>query len=240
MCVIAIKPHNVPLDDAAMNRLKNCWDVNPDGAGIMYRDQGKVAIYKGYMTWRRFKRAIRRHNLRNRGTVVFHFRIATHGAVIPQMCHPFPASSRLDDLLATGIRASMGIAHNGIITSVPKHEYLSDTQVYIQQRLMQIPKRDRLDDMATTGSKFVVMTPTSLTTVGKFEEEAGWFYSNDSFDGWTWNMNWSGGWYRQSFFKAEREETMCLYCGDDTDDLIYMICDICKENPYAKIYGGGV
>lgn len=54
MCVIAYYPANV---DAKKATLENCFDNNPDGAGIMYQANGKVIITKGFMTFDAFYEA---------------------------------------------------------------------------------------------------------------------------------------------------------------------------------------
>ena len=76
MCVIAYKPRNVEVD---MEVLKNCWDKNSDGAGLMFAENGKLKIAKGFMKWRSFRRYIKKRGMKTFTDlpVAFHFRIAT-------------------------------------------------------------------------------------------------------------------------------------------------------------------
>jgi hypothetical protein len=43
MCIIAIQPMGVKIKEST---LKNCWDANKDGAGIMYVENGKIIVNK--------------------------------------------------------------------------------------------------------------------------------------------------------------------------------------------------
>jgi predicted glutamine amidotransferase len=184
MCVIAVKSLDATLDQTAMETLKRCWDENPDGAGFMFVDGDEVVIHKGYMSWRAFRRAVNRQRLAERGTVVFHFRIATQGVIDSEACHPFPVSDNIRDLKARSIRSSSAVAHNGIITSMPKHKRYSDTQLFIRDVFAQTDMEDGIKEMFDTGSKFAVMTPDEVTLVGKFIDEDGWSYSNESYMDW--------------------------------------------------------
>ena len=54
MCIIVAKKKEVDLP--SIDTLETCFDHNSDGAGLMYVDNGKVVIDKGYMTFKDFKR----------------------------------------------------------------------------------------------------------------------------------------------------------------------------------------
>jgi len=43
MCIIAIQPKTKKISNSI---LKNCWDNNDDGAGIMYAIDGKIIVRK--------------------------------------------------------------------------------------------------------------------------------------------------------------------------------------------------
>lgn len=47
MCIIAYAKQNVEFN---ANELINCWNNNPDGAGVMWTDEKGVHIKKGLMT----------------------------------------------------------------------------------------------------------------------------------------------------------------------------------------------
>ena len=138
MCVVAVKNVGVafPNDDL----MKAMWDSNNDGAGFMYTKNGKVHIEKGFMKYDDLMRAVR--DLKKRvdivnTPVVLHFRITTHGGTSPENTHPFPISSNEKYLKALDLTCSVGMVHNGIISSVvvDKEAKMSDTMVYIQEVL---------------------------------------------------------------------------------------------------------
>ena len=58
MCIAIYKPESYLLNDFA---LKNSWDANPDGAGFMYPENGKLVIVKGLMNYDEFRAAYDPH-----------------------------------------------------------------------------------------------------------------------------------------------------------------------------------
>jgi hypothetical protein len=128
MCVIAFKPREVPVD---MEVLKHCWDKNDDGAGLMFAENGVLKIAKGFMKWRSFRRYIKRRGIDTFTDlpVAFHFRIATHGTVKEQNCHPFT------------INKNLAMMHNGIIRKVDsmigKDEDISDSEFFAYRYVIQ-------------------------------------------------------------------------------------------------------
>ena len=96
MCIIVAKNKGIDMPDN--KTLERCFQNNPDGAGIMYAENGAVHIRKGFMTYSDFKNYLNelenRLNLKNTA-LVMHFRITTHGGTNPQTCHPFPISKKI-------------------------------------------------------------------------------------------------------------------------------------------------
>lgn len=185
MCIIAIKPAGVKLN---WRRLENCFDNNPDGAGFAYHtDGGVVAISKGYMDFKSFKRAVKDIGLTRKHEVMFHFRIATHGTVSETNCHPFPLSADEDALTAKDITSTAAIAHNGIVYGLPVSKTMSDTMIFIRDYLAPLgaavtdAATHKLIGKAAVGSKFAIMSKAGISTIGTFAKSHGWMYSNDSY-----------------------------------------------------------
>lgn len=145
MCVIAVKPKGIdmPTDEV----LQQMWNTNRDGAGFMYNDEGRVHIKKGFMTFDDFKRNLqsvydeltrRAINLKEDVSFVYHFRIATHGTVIPENTHPFPVSSDIDALKALDVSTDLGMAHNGVIRTLDNDltHNLTDTATFVKDVLV--------------------------------------------------------------------------------------------------------
>ena len=103
--------------------LRDCFDRNPDGAGVMYAEDGTLKVAKGFMKWRSLKRYLKRMTDEKKTSLpfVFHFRIATHGSIGPPNCHPFY------------VHDNMAMMHNGVMSNIPieKDSDISDSEAFI-------------------------------------------------------------------------------------------------------------
>ena len=192
MCIIVAKAKGVSMPEREI--LRTCFISNSDGAGIMWNQDNKAHIRKGFMDWESFNAFLEelstQINLKNTG-VVCHFRIKTHGKTSPQNCHPFPISNRIRDLKKLSLITDIGCAHNGIIPIKPIYS-LSDTQTYILKRLYNIKKahprflesnRIMSKIEKEIGSKMTFLTSNgSIYTIGDYIEQDGVLYSNRSFE----------------------------------------------------------
>jgi hypothetical protein len=192
MCVIVYKPRDVPVD---MGVLKECWHKNDDGAGLMFSEDGKLRIAKGFMTWRSFRKYIKRRGIERltRLPVAFHFRIATHGSRGERNCHPFQ------------INENLAMMHNGVIQKVVKHisddEDISDSEAfanrYVRSAFSVIgidslkggtPINDLFDEFVGT-SRLLFMDNDG--EVGIVNERSGsWPKYGLGKDMWFSNMHW--------------------------------------------------
>ena len=192
MCVIAIKPKGTDFpEDGLFTAL---WERNPDGAGFMYADHGKVCIRKGFMRLPEFLEAageLKESLTDPAGTpAVFHFRIATHGGTKPGNCHPFAISDSVAVLQNPLVNTDVGVAHNGTIYVTPRPD-ISDTMEYILTGLSCIKKRNPrfFEDERelrrigyAIGSRMAFLAADgTIATVGDFTEEDGMLFSNTLF-----------------------------------------------------------
>ena len=206
MCIIARKKEGLPLDDQSWKWLKNSFDNNADGAGFMYRlGNGKVRVFKGFMTWDDFKDAvIDKIETINKKEVVFHFRIGTSGANSQAMCHPFPICRNDSKLGQTKLKCDAALVHNGIISGYGDKNF-SDTHVFVRDVLTQLPyKSEAIRSLMANSlhSKFIIMDAGTTYFMGEFEEEEGWMFSNNSYK-------------REPYTKATSQYT---YYGKKNDD----------------------
>lgn len=190
MCIIAAKSAGVALpSDETMEIMFN---NNDDGAGFMYWDNKHqiVVIKKGFMDFDSFKEAI--HSVKNPTDtpIVMHFRIATHGGVNVACCHPFPVTDNDGMLRKPESRCKIGVAHNGIISSVDPAKNESDTMCYIKEQLSPLSKalpkfyenKFALEMISNAiGSKMAFLADGKIIVVGKFEEDGGMLYSNTTY-----------------------------------------------------------
>ncbi len=103
MCVILVCPPKVRPSPAI---LEACHLANPHGAGVAWRDDGKVKWLKG----------LEPDELEPLvsslpGEIVIHFRLASVGGVSARLCHPFPITRAANTRLSGQARAVL--FHNG-------------------------------------------------------------------------------------------------------------------------------
>lgn len=158
------------------SEVDNSWRSNPDGGGFTFFDNdGRLRIQK-YMEKHEFERG---YDIATdkypESPFAVHFRIATHGGVNIDNCHPF----RVDD--------GMTLIHNGIIpVLMEKDEPRSDTRVFCDEYLNRLPDGwidDKyLFDMVEEyigASKLVVLSNNSDYPAYIFNERQGhWSHDN--------------------------------------------------------------
>lgn len=177
MCVIVMKPIGAALPDT--ETLFDCWEENPDGAGFAVSsfECDKPYYEKGFMTFESFMDAVSWYDVTS-NALVLHFRIATHGGVIPGHTHPFPLVTDIDAMRELKGDHECIIAHNGIfkIASPASH---SDTMQAISEMGSDPVKWWANNPQITTGSRMAVLFGHGeYKLLGTWETEDGIFYSN--------------------------------------------------------------
>jgi glutamine amidotransferase len=186
MCIAILNPNDKTLTEQT---LRNCWENNGDGAGILYNDSGRLKIYKQMKNFGLFyKKYMRIRKNHPDSFLVLHFRISTHGIVNEANCHPFL------------VHQNLGFVHNGQMFNVEEDvtDRYSDTNMFNRTILKQFPKgimtidflktqaMDKLiHDFITTKNKLVFMDNENNYTI--FSEDQGiWddgvWYSNSSYE----------------------------------------------------------
>jgi len=195
MCVICVKPGGIDLPD--IDCFKSAHNSNPHGAGFMvaHPNGAQIIIEKGFFnpcdmydvvnrTAELLKRPLKDLSM------VFHWRLATHGSHSKGNCHPFPLTDDLASLKAETLQwFGPAMAHNGVFPiDVPRDERdLSDTQWGIMQVFSKLifdeieSAQDNDIPLLNTG-RIVVLDPTGrLVRRGYWQEDAGCFWSNNSY-----------------------------------------------------------
>jgi predicted glutamine amidotransferase len=229
MCIIAIQPIGKKIKDST---LRNCWDNNNDGAGIMYAMDGKVIVHKELYSFEKFlahKKQIDKLGV----NIVLHFRISTSGMIDKNNIHPFKVNENLY------------FCHNGILDiHVPNDSKVNDTQIYNNVFLKGMhPKfiynestRNLIQYSIGQRNKFVF-----LDNKGQFfilnEQQGSWvdgvWYSNE-----TYSYSYKGYSYKAKSTKIQPptfEPAECECCGCLHTELMYStewdmdICPSCIE-----------
>lgn len=159
MCIIVTKIKGAkPLPKEIF---ENCWDNNPNGAGILYNDGKCSVLLKGLMKKEDFMEKVKEAN-RKECSFVIHTRIATHGSVKPENTHPF-------------VSKTLGFAHNGTMNIKPTQD-MTDSETFflgtIADKTMSWCKENKfLLDLATDGSRCVVFDMTTGEMLHLCEED---------------------------------------------------------------------
>jgi len=192
MCIIVYKPQDIQFPNK--KTLKTCFNNNPDGAGFMFADNGKVTISKGFMTFKSFWKALNFERSKHGNDIpyVMHFRIGTQGGNIPENTHPFALTNKENVLKALDVDCGIGIAHNGIISMCNRtNTDISDTMIFIKDYLSWIitdldyykdsRKLDVIEELA--GSKLAILDSKGhCELIGKFTEHNNCYYSNSTYE----------------------------------------------------------
>lgn len=206
MCVICVKPKGAEFPKKEY--LKNCFDNNSDGAGIMTVYNGKVHIKKGFETFEKFWSALEnaRKKTGDKAPYVMHFRIATQG-FNKECTHPFPLSSKMSNLKKLRISCNIGVAHNGILslTSDGSKDY-SDTMKFITDFMSLIirsyswdkdERNVKLLERLIKGSRIATLDKNGKTVLlGEgWVKDGDVYYSNKSYSYAKVKYYYSGGGY---------------------------------------------
>ena len=180
MCVIVYVPMDIELPD--YDTVVKCMTTNPDGAGFAVgRDNGSQEIYKGY--WQTDEIYDDLQIVREEDplcTILIHFRLATHGTISIDNCHPFTCGT--DSI----------IMHNGIIPFRTLHlidptlhygakQNLSDThQLAVIMSSVDHAAKCKVLQWLTgaTVSKFAMLYNGKVELFGSFIKQNGISYSN--------------------------------------------------------------
>ena len=253
MCIIVIKPKGTK--GVSKDILENCFSNNPDGAGIMYNDNGNVVIKKGFMEFEDFWKAANAIKGIKNKTVVYHCRIGTSGGNVAQNTHPFPISGKTGDLTMLEVVTDIGYAHNGMI-DIDVDNGMSDTMTYIKRiakfrRL--IAERDQdflaLMGLSTKGSRLTILYPDGevVTTGTGWIVDDGVTYSNGAYKecrlkarGWPEGGYWKDWQERKYGYGHEDDKPLFdtyednkYYCPECCSELEnygdWLFCPVCKN-----------
>ena len=125
MCIVIVKTEKT---DIPKEQLKESFDNNRDGSGYLFAMNGNLTIKKGFFVFNDFYDNYSRDMERfNNPVSIIHFRITTHGLTNKLNCHPFLVNDEI------------GFAHNGMIDFVDNHKKKSDTMMFRNDILRNMP-----------------------------------------------------------------------------------------------------
>lgn len=182
MCIIVAIPQGKSV---TKDTIRRCWENNPHGGGFMYNSSGKVVVHKEMSSFKRYWKSFvaAKQNFKS-SSFVLHFRISTHGKVNDTNCHPFL------------VNRSLGFAHNGIISAAPRSSEFSDTYMFNEAILKNLPKDFLQSPALVSLVKEYIGSGSKLSFLNSKGEI---FLINESAGVWD-----DGVWYSNSGYKAAK------------------------------------
>lgn len=233
MCIIVSKEKNIKIP--SKQTLKNCFDNNSDGAGLMYTNKNKVIIEKGFMDFENFYNRVleldKKLNLTKK-SLVMHFRIGTSGKNDKATCHPFPITDSFEDLRAENTKTDLAMVHNGVISSFVYGDILSDTQNFVKdfvsclyslnKNFLKNKNIKKVLNKACNNTKLAFLSNDDyIYYFGDFvKDKDGVKYSNS-----TYSYNYKDYYYNDKIYNFNSKYYDDLYCDEYFDeyaeDIIY-------------------
>lgn len=245
MCLIVAKPKGIPLPKR--KQMEQWFNTHPDGFGLAFLHDNKVRILKGAMKFKQVRKLLKKmsHCLGktnpNDVDIIFHFRQATSGTIQPKNCHPFPITSKKEELESLDVLTDCALAHNGIILDyslASKQIKLlgqsekTDTQEFIEGYLVGLgdslwnPFVQKLIQ-GYTESRFALLSSRGITYIGDFLEEEGYKYSNGGYklekQGYTLPTD-DFGYERYGYYGASKSAYL-----DEEEENVGIACELCQK-----------
>ena len=177
MCIAIVKPKEIIL---SKDTLKTCAENNPDGMGFAYCKDGHLYIKKYLKDFEAFYNDYK--EVENESNMLIHFRIATHGEVNVENCHPFKLNNR------------MALIHNGVISGYGDKKEKSDTLDFIDKVIGNISWKMWHNPSFRT----LVGESIGYSKLGILDVSGEYFIINEE------KGSWEGGvWYSNNSYKPK-------------------------------------
>lgn len=225
MCVIVAQPEGVEVQKDV---LKRCYDNNSDGCGFAYVKEDKMAIHKGFTTFKSFWKTYKKAHKAYESPFLLHFRIATSGPKSRDNVHPFFSTN------------GSAFAHNGTVKSFGgKIKNYSDSRMIatlLHNLNVDVSSDDGyilISSILGNDSKGVFLFRDKsflIINAKKGEIDKGIWFSNDSYR----KEKKTTGWFGDSQ-KEVKTYSKCMQC--DTYHRMSLnqdICDLCLKEVKGK------
>ncbi len=170
MCIAIANLRSNLLSD---KELENCWDNNPDGAGILYKEDGRLKIYKQLTSFSKFLRKYK--SVIQGSNCLVHFRVTSAGSTTLANIHPFMVNSNL------------GLIHNGTIWKLkPKAGSQRSDTWGLTQLLKDVPP----DFLKFNGMLTLIEELCGSSKVAFMDNEESFTIINESLGHYREDGNW--------------------------------------------------
>ena len=190
MCIAIVKNKNVDLPNKDI--LEICFKNNPDGAGFAYCRNNNIYIKKGFFTFNGFYNALKSVNIQKDESVLIHFRVATHGKINIENCHPFPIIDKFSKMINPSLITNGSVmVHNGKL-SIPITSSIYSDSMHFARALFEFDRNNNKDfinyiirstENNKRGNRIGILNVDGTTEIygDNWIEKDGIFYSNDSY-----------------------------------------------------------
>lgn len=160
------------------SHIKNSWDNNDMGAGLLWNESNKLSVFKTYDYDEYISKYNELRDNANIGNIVLHFRIATSGYKGEHNLHPFLVSDTL------------GFVHNGVIKGLGNKQF-SDTYEF-----NDMLKKFKHNFLACDMSKYFISEYIGYSKLLFLDADDKYTIINEELGKWA-----DGNWYSNDSYK---------------------------------------
>jgi predicted glutamine amidotransferase len=160
------------------SHIKNSWDNNDMGAGLLWNEDNKLSVFKTYDYDEYISKYNELRDNANIGNIVLHFRIATSGYKGEHNLHPFLVSDTL------------GFVHNGVIKGLGNKQF-SDTYEF-----NDMLKKFKHNFLACDMSKYFISEYIGYSKLLFLDADDKYTIINEELGKWA-----DGNWYSNNSYK---------------------------------------
>ncbi len=160
------------------SHIKNSWDNNDMGAGLLWNENNKLSVFKTYDYDEYISKYNELRDNANIGNIVLHFRIATSGYKGEHNLHPFLVSDTL------------GFVHNGVIKGLGNKQF-SDTYEF-----NDMLKKFKHNFLACDMSKYFISEYIGYSKLLFLDADDKYTIINEELGKWA-----DGNWYSNDSYK---------------------------------------
>lgn len=160
------------------SHIKNSWDNNDMGAGLLWNEDNKLSVFKTYDYDEYISKYNELRDNANIGNIVLHFRIATSGYKGEHNLHPFLVSDTL------------GFVHNGVIKGLGNKQF-SDTYEF-----NDMLKKFKHNFLACDMSKYFISEYIGYSKLLFLDADDKYTIINEELGKWA-----DGNWYSNDSYK---------------------------------------
>lgn len=170
MCLIIYKPATAALPREI---IKKGWDSNSHGAGFMVSKGDGFIFHKGFFKLKHLLQELAKYK---DNQVAIHLRMATHGAITAENCHPFIVSTK--KVSRTSGKAESLLMHNGVLSAYGNANN-SDSWHFAREALAPLTQGGRDRILQQISGKFCYGYKGQFFMYGmELHKDSGCFVSN--------------------------------------------------------------